>query len=65
MVYQLTGVRFLIGRLNQNELSAKIDHFITTNPNILHLHNSLIAGIYGNAYRDPPPEGVAPWASRA
>ena len=63
MVYQLTRVRFLIGRLNQNELAFRIDHYVTTDPNIQHLHNQLMAGIYGNASRDPPEPGVAPWVS--
>lgn len=27
----------------------------------LHLHNSLIVGIYANTLRDPPPTDVAPW----
>ncbi len=60
---QLTWVRFPIGRLNQNELAFQIDHYVTTDPNIEHLHNQLIAGIYGNVSRDPPEPGVAPWVS--
>ena len=63
MVYQLTRVRFPIGRLNQNELAFQIDYYVTTDPNIEHLHNQLIAGIYGNVSRDPPEPGVAPWVS--
>ena len=63
MVYQLTGVRFLIGHLNQNELAIQIDHYVTTDLNIEHLHNQLIAGIYGNVSHDPPKPGVAPWVS--
>ena len=63
IVDQLTWVRFTIGRLNQNELAFQIDHYVTTDPNIEHLHNQLVAGIYGNVSRDPPEPGVAPWVS--
>lgn len=54
---------FPIGHLNQNELSFQIDYFVTADPNTEHLHNQLIAGIYGNVTRDPPEPGVAPWVS--
>ena len=54
---------FPIGRLNQNELAFQIDHYVTTDPNVEHLHNQLIAGIYGNVSRDPPEPGVASWVS--
>lgn len=36
---------------------------MTAHPNIEHLHNQLIAGIYGNVSRDSPEPGVAPWVS--
>lgn len=51
------------GHLNQNELSSVIDHILTADPNTEHLHNQLIAGIYGNVTRDSPEPGVAPWVS--
>lgn len=51
------------GLLNQHEYSFQIDHFITADPNIEHLHNQLVAGIYANVGRDPPEPGVAPWVS--
>ena len=54
---------FSLGHLNQNELSFQIDHYVTADPIIEHLHNQLIAGIYGNVSRDPPEPGVAPWVS--
>ncbi|KAI4089957.1 MAG: hypothetical protein LQ344_005058 [Seirophora lacunosa] len=54
---------FLIGRLNQNELSLQIDHFLGLDPNTEHLHNQFIAAIYGNVVRDVPDQGVAPWVS--
>lgn len=51
------------GHLNQNELSLRIDHFVTVDPSTVHLHNQLIAAIYGNVIRDLPDQGVAPWVS--
>jgi transcriptional coactivator HFI1/ADA1 len=53
----------LIGQLNQNELSLRIDHFVTGEPATENLHNQLIAAIYGNLTRDLPDQGVAPWVS--
>ena len=52
-----------LGGLNQNELSLRIDHYVTAEPNTEHLHNQLIAVIYANSARDPPEPGVAPWVS--
>ena len=52
-----------IGHLNQNELSFQIDHYVTADPTIEHLHNQLIAGIFANVGRDLPEPGVAPWVS--
>ena len=51
------------GQLNQNELSERIDHFIAGDPSILHLHNQFICALLGNATRDLPEQGVAPWVS--
>jgi transcriptional coactivator HFI1/ADA1 len=46
------------------ELSAKIDHFlISHNGETEHLHNQLIAAIYGNVTREMPDQGVASWVS--
>ena len=55
--------RSFIGHLNQNELSFQIDQYVTADPNIEHLHNQLIAGIFANVGRDLPEPGVAPWVS--
>ncbi|KAH0565478.1 hypothetical protein GP486_001138, partial [Trichoglossum hirsutum] len=52
-----------IGHLNQAELSARIDHFITRDTNTEHLHNQLLSAIYGNVTRDLPDHGVASWVS--
>lgn len=51
------------GHLDQNELSLQIDHYVCADPNTGHLHNQLIAAIYGNVLRDVPDQGVAPWVS--
>lgn len=57
-----------IGKLNQAELSANIDHFLVTPSGELErLHNQLVAGIFCNVTREPP-EGyenakIAPWVS--
>jgi transcriptional coactivator HFI1/ADA1 len=55
--------RLLIGQLNQNELSLRIDHYVISEPAVENLHNQLIAAIYGNITRDLPDQGVAPWVS--
>lgn len=55
--------RLLIGQLNQNELSLRIDHYIVSEPTVENLHNQLIAAIYGNITRELPDQGVAPWVS--
>lgn len=53
-----------LGQLNQAELSARIDSFlITPTGEIEHLHNQLIAAIYGNVTREMPDQGVASWVS--
>ncbi|KAL8840902.1 MAG: hypothetical protein Q9170_001095 [Blastenia crenularia] len=54
---------FILGHLNQNELSSQIDPVICADPNTEHLHNQLIAAIYGNVLRDVPDQAVAPWVS--
>ncbi|MCJ1436916.1 transcriptional coactivator hfi1/ADA1 [Xylographa pallens] len=54
---------FVLGQLNQNELSLRTDYFLTTDPSVEHLHNQLVAAIFANVPRDPPDAGVAPWVS--
>lgn len=54
----------LAGQLNQAELSARIDSFILTpSGETEHLHNQLVAAIYGNVTREMPDQGVASWVS--
>ncbi|KAL9602086.1 MAG: hypothetical protein Q9219_002082 [cf. Caloplaca sp. 3 TL-2023] len=54
---------FILGHLNQDELSLKVNHFLCADPTTQHLHNQLIVAIYGNVLRDVPDQGVAPWVS--
>ncbi|KAL8692214.1 MAG: hypothetical protein Q9218_002714 [Villophora microphyllina] len=54
---------FILGHLNQNELSLQINHYVCADPNTEHLHNQLIAAVYGNVLRDVPDQGVASWVS--
>ncbi len=50
--------------MNQAELSARIDWFlISPSGEIEHLHNQLVAAIYGNVTREMPDQGVASWVS--
>lgn len=54
----------LAGQLNQAELSVRIDSFILTpSGETEHLHNQLVAAIYGNVTREMPDQGVASWVS--
>lgn len=60
----LQWLTLLPGQLNQVELSQRIDSFLySASGEIEHLHNQLIAGIYGNVTREMPDQGVATWVS--
>ncbi|KAI1762866.1 transcriptional regulator of RNA polII, SAGA, subunit-domain-containing protein [Hypoxylon sp. FL1150] len=62
--YKETLTQFIIGRLNQVELSERIDPILySPNGDKCHLHNQLLAAIYGNLTREMPDQGVAPWVS--
>ena len=53
-----------IGRLNQVEYSERIDPILlSANGDKTHLHNQLLAAIYGNLTREMPDQGVAPWVT--
>ncbi|KAI9736480.1 MAG: transcriptional coactivator hfi1/ADA1 [Claussenomyces sp. TS43310] len=55
---------FVMGQLNQAELSARTDWFLMSQSgDTEHLHNQLIAAIYGNVTREMPDQGVASWVS--
>lgn len=52
------------GRLNQTEYSEIIDPILSSpNGEKEHLHNQLLAAIYGNVTREMPDPGLAPWVS--
>ncbi|KAK5115743.1 hypothetical protein LTR62_000832 [Meristemomyces frigidus] len=75
--YKTAVNQFVLGNLNQNELTYVLQPLLTVTPtiastpaisntptaptSILHLHNALIISICANIYRDPPPTEVAPW----
>lgn len=53
-----------IGRLNQAEYSSRIDPILASpSGDKEHLHNQLIAALYGNVTREMPDQGLAPWVS--
>ncbi|KAJ4151074.1 hypothetical protein LMH87_011791 [Akanthomyces muscarius] len=63
-IYKEATTEFFIGSLNQNEYSERIDPIIAgQNGEKDHLHNQLIAAIYGNVTREMPDQGLAPWVS--
>lgn len=53
---------FLLGNLNQEELSFKLSKILTT-PALEHAHNALVTAVYGNIWRDAPEAGIASWVS--
>ena len=61
-VYKKTLSFFLLGNLNQEELSHKLSKILTT-PALEHAHNALFTAIYTNMWRDPPEAGIASWVS--
>ncbi|KAK4646693.1 hypothetical protein QC761_212810 [Podospora bellae-mahoneyi] len=64
VIYKETITNFLIGRLNQAEFSERIDPILASpDGQREHLHNQLIAAIYGNVTREMPDQGLAPWVS--
>ncbi|CAG8950007.1 hypothetical protein HYFRA_00004340 [Hymenoscyphus fraxineus] len=63
-VYTKAFGAFMIGALDQSELSKQIDYFLVTpGGEIEHCHNQLIAAIYANVTREMPDHGVASWVS--
>ncbi|KAB8263752.1 transcriptional regulator of RNA polII, SAGA, subunit-domain-containing protein [Aspergillus pseudonomiae] len=61
--YKEATTFFLLGQLNQNELSSRVDHIICADQKTEHLHNNFICAIIGNLTRDLPDHGVASWVS--
>ncbi|KAM3497413.1 hypothetical protein MY10362_009236 [Beauveria mimosiformis] len=63
-IYKEATTEFFIGSLNQNEYSERIEPILAgPNGEREHLHNQLIAAIYGNVTREIPDQGLAPWVS--
>ncbi|KAI0472723.1 transcriptional regulator of RNA polII, SAGA, subunit-domain-containing protein [Xylariaceae sp. FL0804] len=61
--YKDSTTQFILGRLNQAEYSERVDPILfTPNGERLHMHNQLLAAIYGNLTREPD-QGLAPWVS--
>ncbi|KAJ3522592.1 hypothetical protein NM208_g12791 [Fusarium decemcellulare] len=63
VVYKESTTEFLIGRLNQAEYAERIDPILAGPGDKEHLHNNLVAAIYGNVTREMPDQGLAPWVS--
>ncbi|KAL5048529.1 hypothetical protein BDW71DRAFT_196167 [Aspergillus fruticulosus] len=61
--YKEATTLFLLGQLNQDELSSRIDPIICADHKIEHLHNNFICAIIANLTRDLPDHGVASWVS--
>jgi transcriptional coactivator HFI1/ADA1 len=60
--YKASISAFLLGNLNQEELTQRLDGILST-PALEHAHNQFILGIFGNLTRDAPELGVvASWA---
>jgi transcriptional coactivator HFI1/ADA1 len=61
-IYKKTLSFFLLGNLNQEELSHKLSRILIT-PALEHAHNALFTAIYANIWRDTPEPGIASWVS--
>ena len=72
--YKTAVNAFVLGNLNQAELSWVLQPLLSSVPPVitaanpfasplstLHLHNTLLTALYANTLRDPPPTDVAPW----
>jgi hypothetical protein len=60
--YKTSLSAFLLGNLNQDELSFKLSRILRT-PALEHAHNALVTAMYGNIWRDAPEAGIASWVS--
>lgn len=61
-LYKKTLAFFLLGNLNQAELTRALSRILTT-PALEHAHNALLAAVYANIWRDVPEAGIASWVS--
>ncbi|KAI1270457.1 transcriptional regulator of RNA polII, SAGA, subunit-domain-containing protein [Xylariaceae sp. FL1019] len=63
-LYTESITQFILGRLDQVEFSDRVDPILyTPNGDKVHLHNQLLAAIYGNLTREMPDAFPAPWVS--
>ena len=54
----------MIGRLSEAEYTERLDPILGgDNGEKEHLHNQLVAAIFGNVTREMPDQGIAPWVS--
>lgn len=60
--YKSSLTQFFLGNLNQEELNFKLSKILNTAA-LEHAHNTLVAGIYANIWRDAPEPGIASWVS--
>lgn len=60
--YKKSLSNFLLGNLNQEELSHALSKILAT-PALEHAHNALFTAIYANIWRDQPEAGIASWVS--
>jgi transcriptional coactivator HFI1/ADA1 len=61
-IYKKSLSFFLLGNLNQEELSHTLGRILVTRE-LEHAHNALVTAIYANTWRDPPEAGIASWVS--
>ncbi|KAL5392941.1 hypothetical protein DPSP01_000633 [Paraphaeosphaeria sporulosa] len=72
--YKTSLSAFLLGNLNQEELTARLDAIFaraeaeaakTLGPRgaLERAHNALVMGVYANVWRDAPEAGIASWVS--
>ncbi|KAK3707067.1 hypothetical protein LTR37_012399 [Vermiconidia calcicola] len=72
--YKAAVNAFVLGTLNQSELTWLLSPLLSPAPSVLtsanssispvstlYLHNTLLAALFANTLRDPPPSDVAPW----
>jgi transcriptional coactivator HFI1/ADA1 len=60
--YKTSINSFLLGKLNQEELTQRLDRILVTHF-LENAHNKFMMGIYFNLSRDAPEPGVASWVS--
>ncbi|KAH7118940.1 transcriptional regulator of RNA polII, SAGA, subunit-domain-containing protein [Dendryphion nanum] len=61
LTYKTALGQFLLGTLNQEELTTQLNNILCT-PALERAHNQFLIAIYSNMIRDPPEPGVASWA---